>query len=271
MRSAAVLVLAVAALAAPASALAAPEIGAPIPTARIAQDVGSPMGTQTTPTTALQPLNVASDKTALSAYATYLAAVVKGASVGQYNDLTFISTISSSSGCKGALAPLANPDNDINTSDQTTLTALGEEMGDDLSINFDQAAFTPFVKLSTGLSRLHWTRLSGGGLIVKRYVTAETNVLEMAPSMLCSDALLAESESQTVPAATKAFIKSYTKASNVANTALTNLLKLMQTYQVPAEKAVLLKISTLANQITKLTKSDLMTSGLALTSTLEST
>ncbi len=93
----------------------------------------------------------------------------------------------------------------------------------------------------------------------------------MTPSELCENALLAASAPQTVPPATKAFIKSYTKASNVANTALTNLLKLMQTYQTPAEKTVLLKISTLANQITKLAKSDLLTSGGTLTSTLEST
>jgi hypothetical protein len=264
MRSAAVLVLVVAALAAPASALAAPEIGLPIPTARIAQDSTSP----TTPTTPFQPLNVASDKAALTAYATYLSAVVKGAFLSENNDTVFLSTVSSQ--CKGALAQLADPENDVDTSIQATLTVLGEEMGDDLSINFDQAAFTPFTKLSTSLSRLHWSHLSGGAVIVRHYLATETDVLEITPSALCQDALLAASAPQTVPAATKAFIRSYTKASILANTALTNLLKLMQTYQTPAEKTVLLRISTLANQITKLTKSDLTTSGAALTSTLES-
>jgi hypothetical protein len=261
MRSAAVLVLAAAALALPASALGAPRLGAPIPTAHIAQDSGGIPAL-------LQPLNVASDKSALNAYATYLSAVAKSASVAEDNDAAYVSAISGE--CKGALAQLAQPDNDVNSAVQTTLTALGEEMGDNLSISFDETAFAPFIRLSTSLSRLHWTHLSGGGLIVRHFLNTETNVLELTPSALCQNALLAASAPQTVPATTKTFIKSYAKASNMANNALTNLLKLMQTYQTPSEKTVVLRISTLANEITKVMKSELTTSGSSLTSTLES-
>ncbi|HEX3802681.1 MAG TPA: hypothetical protein VHV75_07580 [Solirubrobacteraceae bacterium] len=260
MRSAAVLVLAVAALAAPASALAAPELGAPIPTAHVAQASGGP--------TLLQQLNVASDKSALNAYASYLAAVVKGATAGQTSDADYVATISSQ--CKSALAGLSQPDSELDTAAQATLTALGEEMGDDLSINFDQAALTPFLKLSTNLSRLRWTHLSGGGMIVKRFLNAETNVLGLTTSALCQDAYLAASDPETLPTESKLFTKSYTRTSAAANTALTNLLKLMQTYETPSEKAVVLRIANLASQVTKLTKSDLMSSGSALTSTLES-
>jgi hypothetical protein len=272
MRSVVVAVLAAAALAVPASAVAAPEIAAPLPTVHAAQatPTGTTTGTTTTPTPTPTPapLNVASDKVALNAYATYLASVVKGAPLGQDNDTTYLTTISSQ--CKGALAQLAQPNNEVDTSIQATLTALGEEMGDDLSINFDQAAFSPFMRLTTSLTRLRWTRLSTGTAIVRRFLTTETIVLESTTSSLCQNALLAASEPDTVPLATKSFIKSYAKASTAANNALANLLKLMQAYQIPAEKAVVTRIANLASQITKLTKAELVTDGSTLTSTLES-
>jgi hypothetical protein len=268
MRSAAVAALTVAALAAPAyvaaapaSAAAAPNIAATVQAARTAQAAGT--------ITVQQPLNVAADRVALSAYATYLGAVLNGAWLGQENDTTYISTISGLAGCKGALAQLAESKNQVNATVQATLTVLGKELGDDLSITFDQPALAPFSKLSTSLSRLHWTRLSGGVAIVKRFVTTEANVLHVPASPLCQDALLAASDPQTTPPGTKTFVRAYAKASYAANTALANLLKLMQTYQTASERPLLLRISTLAEQITRLTQSDLSTSSSALTAVLQ--
>jgi hypothetical protein len=272
MKFSAVAVLAIAALAAPASALAAsaasvrapatvsaPEIAALIPTARIAEAVGQ--------AAVLRPRDLASDKTALNAYATYLTALVRTASLGQLSDSAYVTTIAGQ--CKGALEPLTQPNEQVNAAAQATLTALGKEMGDDLSIGSDQVALGPFLRLSTNLSRLRWTRLSGGAAIVRRFVTAENSVLMLSQSALCQNALLAASAPQTIPPATKSFIRGYARASNAANAALTNLLRLMQTYETPAERAVVTRIATLAAQLARLTKSGQLSNGSALTNTLE--
>jgi len=258
MKLAAVLVLTVAGLSTPASALAAPNLAASVPTVHIAQASGS----------SGQMLNAASDKTALNAYATYLSSVVKGYTTAEANGAAFITTISTD--CKSALAPLAQPNNQVDTQTQQTLTALGEEMGDDLSISFDGTALTAFERLDTTLSRLKWTRLSGGGAIVRRYLNTESTVLEMLPSSLCQDAVLAASSPQIVPPGTKTFNKGYTKASNAANNALTNLTKLMQTYETYSERTIVARIANLASQVAHLSKSYLQQSAATLSSTLES-
>ncbi len=49
-------------------------------------------------------------------------------------------------------------------------------------------------------------------------------MLTITPRKLCQNALLAAAAPQTVPAGTKSFLKTYTKASTAANFALTNLL-----------------------------------------------
>jgi hypothetical protein len=265
MKPAVVLVLTAAALAAaPASALAGapagPALARAIPNARIAQGGDGQQPNQ-------PPLNVASDRIALNAYATYLTAIDKGITTAQQNDTAFIATISS--GCKSALQPLTQPNEQVDATAQETLTVLGREMGDDLAISFDQAAQLAFDRLSTTLTHLRWTRLSGAWAIVRRYVNTQTAVLQMLPSDLCQDALLAASDPQTIPPNTKTFVKAYNKASNAANLALTNLLDLMQTYETPAEKPTVTKIASLAAQITKVTKADLLQSGASLTQTLE--
>ncbi|MCL2419131.1 MAG: hypothetical protein FWD04_07555 [Conexibacteraceae bacterium] len=269
MKIAALAVLAVAALAVPTSALAAPVLGAPIPIATTAQAVGAPSATPDPTGAPLQPLNVASDRSTLNAYAQYLSALVKDAPQAELSDTTYVATISS--GCKGALAQLAAPSNQLVAAMQHTLTVLGQEMGNDLAITFDQAALTPFAKLSATLSRLRWTRLSGGGAIVRRFLTTESAVLNAPTSTLCQNALLAASKPRVVPLATRNFNQAYAKASRQANTAMNNLLTLLQTDETAGEHAVVTRIAGLAAQYNKLSNSELVTNGSTLANALKFT
>src|SRR5579875_2322839 len=123
MKQAAVIVISIAALAAPASALGAPQLAVPIPSLRAAQSTLS----------TVFPANVGPDHRALNAYANYLGALLTGASAAQAADNSYVATISSPNGCKSALEPLTLPSNEVNSSAQHTLTVLGQEMGDDLS------------------------------------------------------------------------------------------------------------------------------------------
>lgn len=280
MKRAAATLIALAAFAAPAPVLAAPMLAAPLPSARSAQSGATTTGTATTTTptstTPTRParltLNENSDRRALNAYATYLTALINQQSLGQANDTTYISTISQagSGGCRGALSKLTQPPYQVDTHAQHTLTVLGEEIGDDVTINFDLAATEAFTRFSNVLQTLRWTRLSGAGPVIRHYVNTQTNMLAMAPSNLCLDALDAQTHPELVPDGTRIFLPLYNQGSNRANVALTNLLALMQAYEIPSEKALVARISTLANQLAAQTKSDLLQSGTALMTVLES-
>lgn len=241
-----------------------------LPTARSAQ-AGTTNTPVTTPPVRLT-LNQLSDRRALNAYATYLSTLIDQQSVGQANDSSYITTISQpgTGGCKAMLEPLTQPPYQVDGKAQHTLTVLGEEIGDDLTLTFDTSAALPFAKFASVLRALHWGRLSGGALVVRRYINAQTNMLALPPSNLCRDAGDAELHPDLVPDGTKAFLPLYNDAATRSNLALTNLTTLMQTYEIPTEKALVARISTLAAQLAAQTKADLLQSGAALTSVLES-
>ena len=273
MKRTAATVIAFAALAAPASAAAAarlpvprmtvPRMAVPLPRAKPAQERAKP---------ARLTLNVLSDRRALYAYASYLEALLGQETAGQANDTAYITTISqpNTGGCKAALWKLTQPPYQLDTKAQHTLTVLGQEIGDDITINFDSAATVAFNRFAGILRSLHWTRLSGGGPVVRHYVNNENAVLALPTSNLCLDAAYAELHPETVPDSTRVFLEVYNRTSNQANLALASLTMLMQAYEIPGEKALVARISTLAGELSARTKADLLQSGTALTSVLES-
>jgi hypothetical protein len=270
MKRALATVIVGAAFVVPAQALAAPTMAAPLPGVKSAQ-VGTTTTTTTTTTTATPvrlTQNELANRKALTAYATYLTTLLSQQTTGQTNDTAYTTTISGQ--CKAALEPLTQPPDEVDTTVQHTLTVLGEEMGDDLSINFDLAATPAFTRFSGVLTHLRWKPLSGAALVVKRYVGRETDVLALSVSNLCLDASNAQLKPAVVPDATKAFIKVYDEASDEANLALANLMTMMQTYEIPSEKLLVTRISTLANELSTQSKADLLQSGASLSSVLES-
>lgn len=276
-------VIAIAAFAVPAQALAAPTLAAPLPGARPAQTgttTSTTTTTTTTSTTTTTPptgtsrpgrptINNFSDRKALNAYATYLSALINQQPVGQANDTSYIATISGTSGCKAALAPLMQPPYQMNTRAQHTLTVLGQEIGGDITINFNLSATQAFSKFSSVLRSLRWSRLSGGSAVIRRYVNAGSNLLALGVSNLCLDATNASLHPDTVPEDTRTFIETFDRAASQANLALTNLLALMQAYEMPGERWLVARISTLANELSTQTKAYLLQSGAALSTVLE--
>jgi hypothetical protein len=271
MRTTLVLFLTAAALALPASALAAPVIAAPVPVASTAQATtttqGSVVDTQPQP----QPLSLASGRTALNAYANYLQALVKAAPIAQQDTAEYIETETAPTGCKSGLAPLTDPSYEVNSNVQATLSLLGQEIGDDLSITFDSTALTPFARLSTTLSRLHWVNGSGAALVIKHFLIAQETVLSLTPSNLCQDVLLVAVAPHKLPWTAKAFLKEYTKDSNVADVALATFLNLLHSYETPSEHAVVNRIANLATQVNRLSQATIMANATALTADLKST
>ena len=105
---------------------------------------------------------------------------------------------------------------------------------------------------------------------VKHYINSETYVLALSPSALCADANTAELKPSVVPDASRIFVKTYSDTSKLADSALTNLTRLMQTFEIPSEKTLVTRITSLASQVSSQTKADLLSSGTTLTSVLES-
>ena len=128
MKQAVALLIAIAALAAPASASAlasqpiAAQLAAPVPTVRPAQ--GS--------TVTSFPGNVTPNHKALNAYATYLTAILDGAPAAQAANTAYIATISGSNGCKSAPPPLELPSQQGRTAVRHAWPVPGQEMGADL-------------------------------------------------------------------------------------------------------------------------------------------
>ena len=263
MKRTAATVIAIAALAAPSSAFAAPIMATAIPSTKSSQDVT---------TTGRSPLNEQSDRRALVAYANYLTALVAQEPAGQAYDNSYIATISQSGtgGCKAALSKLTQPPYQVDAKAQHTLMVLGEEIGDDVTINFDLSATEPFTKFSTVLKALRWTRLSGAGLVIRHYISSEVNLLALASSNLCLDASYAQLHPDVVPDSTSLFVQTYNRTASQANYALVSLTALMETYEIPGEKTLVTRISTLASQLSTQTKTDLLQSGTTLTNVLES-
>jgi hypothetical protein len=265
MRTTLVLFLTAAAFALPASALGAPVIAAPIPAASTAQ--GSTI--DATP----QPLNVSSGKAALNAYANYLQALVKAAPLADQNTEALVETATSGpSGCRSALEPLTDPSYQVNTNVQSTLNLIGQEIGDDLSITFDSTALTPFAKLSTTLTRLHWVKGSGAAVVLKHFLATQDAVLSLTPSSLCEDVLYVASASPSkLPLSAKLFLKDYTRASDVADAGLGSFLALLHSYETRSEHALVTRIANLASQVNELSQTAIMTNAAALTADLKST
>lgn len=263
MRSAAVLILSAAALALPASALGRPAIAAPTAVASTAQGVGTGSGT-----TPALPLNVASGKAALSAYANYLQALVRTASDAQQSAEAYVSAIESQ--CKSGLQPLTDPSYQVNATVQATLNQVGQEIGDDLSITFDNGTLTPFTKLSTALNRLHWTKISDGGPIVKHFLATQGAALTLTTSNLCQDVFLVAASPQKLPSAAKAFLNQYDKASNTAEASLSTFLALLHAYETPNEHQLVTRIASLAAQVNKFQQAAITANATALTTELKS-
>ncbi len=250
-----------AALAGPADALAAPRMGIPLTPVRSTRATSSAVSAKLTP-------NEQSNRRMLFAYANYLNSLLVQVPTGEANDAAFVALISSQ--CKAALTPLTQPPNDVSTTAQHTLQALGREMGDDLSISFDSAASSAFARFAQVLGALRWTKASGAAGVIRRYVNAETAVLAFTPSNLCLNASDAELRPDVVPDATHTFLRAYAAASREANQALVSLRDLMQSLEVPQERALIARISSLAAQLSAQMKAGLLQSATSLTSVLES-
>lgn len=212
-------------------------------------------------------LNLASGRTALGAYAAYLDALVKAMPTSQARIDAFVTA--SSSSCRSALAPLTQGGEQIKATVQSTLTALGQELGDDLALSFDAAALPPLSTMSQTLEHLRWTRGGRNGQIIRRYLNAQMSAMLFAPSSLCQDALMAAATPRVTPAPTRAFLRRYAHLAQVANVRSGEFMQLLQAYVTNPDQKLVARIGTLATELTRIGKAEQSAGAQMLSSALE--
>lgn len=205
--------------------------------------------TPTTPTTTTPiPTNpgtvdTTSDLAALTAYKTYLLALVTGATEARTTEQLFVSNAAST--CQGALTPItAMPRASVSGA---ALTALGQEIGSDLWLSFTSTASQPFTQLATTLAGLRWTHRTTWEAVAA-FVKSEHAVLSMPPSNLCKDALLLASKPLAEPVTAKSFLLHYQTARATLKARLATFLSVLERFQTPTEAKLVGSIDKLASQ-----------------------
>lgn len=208
----------------------------------------TPSTTTTSPgTTSPGAVDTDSDLAALTAYRTYLQALVAGAPDARDAAQAFVTTTSST--CEGALTPVtAMAKSDVNGD---ALTALGQEIGSDLWLSFSSGAADSFTVLSTTLASLRWTQRSTAQAVTA-FIRAERTVLTMAPSNLCKDALLLAAKPTVEPTSAVAFLHLYQSARATLKAKLATFLSVLERFQTPAEAKLVSSIDKLASQFDSL-------------------
>jgi hypothetical protein len=200
--------------------------------------------TTTTPTTTTPPsLNSASDHLALTAYKSYIQALVLNANLGRQRDAALVSTIASS--CQNALSQLrGEPSTPVR---QAVLANFGEEIGGDLALAFLSEAKRPFAQLSAALAGLPWS-YRAPAYAIRQLLRAEKTVLRMPPSDLCANASQVSSYPRVIPIATQSFLSGYLAASANVSSRFHNFLTVLQSHETKADRPLVAEIDTLVAQ-----------------------
>jgi hypothetical protein len=189
------------------------------------------------------------DHAALSAYQTYLQALVAGKPSGVESEQLFASDTSTT--CYKALAPIATSAT-VPDGTSAALTDIGNEIGADAGLQFLTVASDPMTQLALTLSTLHWGG-PGPASTVRRFLAADEALMSVEPSNLCGDALSVASEAGaqqvTTPPATLTFLASYQADTTLANTRLKMFVKMLDNWTTVADRGVAEKIDLLAIKV----------------------
>jgi len=212
---------------------------------------------------AAAPLDFASDRVALSAYHTYVGALVADTGTGRSATRGFILGVRRS--CGGTLSSLAS--HGRKNLSESALLAFGQEIGGDVAIEFDAEALTPFTTLSSRLGPLRWSR-PATSRAMSAFLTAERASLQIAPSNICADARALSARPSAEPAGTGRFLTSYLPAAALAKSRLKPFLAVLSHFQTPSEAGVIGSIGTLAAQFAASSKTTVAAGDSALVAAL---
>ncbi len=176
------------------------------------------------------PIDVASDRTALSAYGQYADSLAR--SVVRANRRAGAFAESTETACGGVLAELGSLPTDFYS--KAALVDLGLEVHDDVAIEFDAAAIPAFTRLSESLSRLSWSSIATATTI-RALVSAIGGSLTLRPSDLCADAQAFATSPVAEPIGTRKLLAAYGSATNTVQRRMTAFLAILERFETPSE------------------------------------
>lgn len=189
-----------------------------------------------------KPVDVRTDRVALSAYKQFLGALHSQASASRQAADAYIASISAA--CPNVLAPLrSRPLVSVNA-----IETVGAEGGVDMALAAsvpDRAALTRF---ANRVLPLPWSSRSSE-LIVKRYFAAEHAIDFMPASDLCGDARALVASNGQTPAGTAHALAAISRAGKAETKALAAMTRLLGRFSTRADKPVVRAIKKLANEV----------------------
>lgn len=205
------------------------------------------------------PLDTASDRVALSAYHTYIGALLSGIPASRQHADAFVASISAS--CPSVLEAVGRlPAGSIN---EDALNLFGQEIGFDTVLAMGAPGGAPLATLSRALSRLRWSG-SQTAANIARLLKAKRALVMLAPSDLCLDArTLASSNAQVTPPGTLQFLATVRRDIHAADIGASAFEHILSRFQAPSERQM---IETTNRLITRL---ELAYSTLGVTETLK--
>jgi len=186
------------------------------------------------PATAAAAQNQRSDRTALTAYHSYLAGVTARLPDARTADAAFVSSISGR--CPNALASLKQaPASSVN---QTALFDFGEELGGDTGVVAYGPARAELAKMTASLRTLRWSSPQTAK-IVNRYLTAQSRLFGLAPSDVCADAqALVASHAESIPAGTSHWLAKFKRAVSAQQSAGASFTAVLRKFETPADRGL---------------------------------
>ncbi len=176
------------------------------------------------------PIDVASDRTALSAYGQYAVSLAR--SVAGANRRAGAFAESTETACGGVLAELGSiPPGLIS---HAALVDLGREVRGDVALEFDGAAVPAFNRFSASLRRLHWSA-GATAATISALVSAIGDSLTLRPSDLCADAQAFATSPVAEPIGTRKLLAAYGSAANAVRRRMTAFLAILERFETPSE------------------------------------
>jgi hypothetical protein len=189
-------------------------------------------------------LDSRSDGVALHAYHAYLQSLLSiGPAWGKADD-SYLTSISGQ--CPHVLGALKNAR--PGTFSQSALVTFGIEAGGDLDAVAYPVAQPALARLSSSLDRLHWSG-PGTKTVIKRYLSAESSLLHVTPSDLCSDSrALAAAHGGHAPHGTLVWVRKFAHRASAAAQYGTTFLTVLQRLATPAQRGSVKNIGRLLSR-----------------------
>ncbi|MGO9754747.1 MAG: hypothetical protein ACLP8S_32425 [Solirubrobacteraceae bacterium] len=201
------------------------------------------------PTQALATaLDTSSDHAALTAYERYMATLNARITAANDRDHTFVASVQN--GCAGVLSSL--PADRVNG---PAVHDLGEEIGDDVAVEFDADAVPAFMRFSSALGRLSWSSSTTTNTIAA-LIAALRASLAIKPSALCADARAVASAPASEAAGTRHLLAVYAPAVRVASRRLAAFLRVLERFETPSEAGLIAAVDRLVDRYQSTSSAD---------------